>query len=418
MSRLFSRKNNKRSLLLALWCFAMLSAPVSFAQKQTKKDLENKKLQIQKEIDQTNQLLAETKKNKKHSLNELLMLNKKISDREELIATINGEINVLNRQIKENNESITGLQNDLTKLKAEYAKMIYYAYKNQDSYSRMMFVFAARDFEQAYMRLKYLQQYSDYRHKQAEKIISTKKNLNEKVQELEAKKSDQRLLLGSQETEKQNLTSEKSEKEEVFSNLQSQENKLKKDLEKKKQDAQKLQQAIQRVIEKELEKAQAEAKTEGKPKPQKLLLTPESQVLSNSFSSNKSKLPWPVAKGVISEHYGVHPHPLMKDIDINNNGVDITTNNGSLARSVFDGEVKAVVNMPGSGQFVLVRHGEFLTIYSNMKDVYVKVGDNVTTKQNIGSVLYDEEDGKTVVHFEVWKGQTKMDPEDWLYKNN
>ena len=418
MSRLFLKKNNKRSLFIVLWCFAMLSAPVCFAQKQTKKDLENKKLQIQKEIDQTNQLLAETKKNKKHSLNELLMLNKKISDREELISTINGEIGVLNKQIKENNESITGLQNDLTKLKAEYAKMIYYAYKNQDSYSRLMFVFAARDFEQAYMRLKYLQQYSDYRHKQAEKIISTQKSLNEKVQELEAKKSDQRVLLGSQETEKLSLTSEKSEKEEGFSNLQSQENKLKKDLEKKKQDAQKLQQAIQRVIEKELEKAQAEAKTEGKPKPQKLLLTPESQELSNSFSSNKNKLPWPVAKGVISEHYGVHPHPLMKDIDVNNNGVDITTNNGSLARAVFDGEVKAVVNMPGSGQFVLLRHGEFLTIYSNLKDVYVKVGDKVKTKQNIGSIMFDDDDSKTQIHFEVWKGQTKMDPEDWLYKNN
>ncbi|MGZ4035458.1 MAG: murein hydrolase activator EnvC family protein [Bacteroidia bacterium] len=418
MSKLFSRKNNNRFLLITFWCFSIVGSLPCFAQKQTKKELEIKKAQIQKEIEQTNQLLAETKKSKKHSLNELLMLNKKISDREELIATINSQISDLNKQIKENNESINGLQNDLTKLKAEYAKMIYYAYKNQDSYSRLMFVFASRDFEQAYMRLKYLQEYSDYRHKQAEKIIATKKNLNQKVQDLEAKKSDQRVLLGSQESEKQSLTSEKSEKEEVFSNLQSQENKLKKDLEKKKQDAQKLQLAIQRVIEKELEKAQEKAKTEGKAKPQKLVLTPESQELSNSFSSNKSKLPWPVAKGVISEHYGVHPHPLMKDIDVNNNGIDITTNNGSLARAVFDGEVKAVVNMPGSGQFVLLRHGEFLTIYSNLKDVYVKVGDKVKTKQNIGSILYDEDDSKTEMHFEVWKGQTKMDPEDWLYKNN
>lgn len=412
------KKKNSPFLYLFIWCFVLLNVTVCPAQKQTKKDLENKKKQIQKEIDQTNQLLAETKKNKKHSLNELLMLNKKISDREELISTINGEISVLNRQIKENNESITGLQNDLTKLKAEYAKMIYYAYKNQDSYSRMMFVFAAKDFEQAYMRLKYLQEYSDYRHKQAEKIVQTKKNLNEKVQDLETKKSDQRLLLGNQETEKQSLTSEKTEKEHVFSELQQQESKLKKDLEKKKQDAQKLQQAIQRVIEKELEKAQAEAAKENKPKPQKLILTPESQQLSNSFASNKSKLPWPVAKGVISEHFGVHPHPLMKDVDVNNNGVDVTTNNGSLARAVFDGEVKAVVNMPGSGQFVLLRHGDFLTIYSNLKDVYVKVGDKVTTKQNIGSILYDDDDSKTVMHFEVWKGQMKLDPEDWLYKNN
>lgn len=411
------RKNSWISLVFLL-CFALLCEMPAIAQKQSKKDLENKKKQLQKEIEQTNQLLAETKKNKKLSLNQLVMLNKKISAREELIATINNQIYALNKQIKENNESINGLQKDLAKLKAEYAKMIYYAYKNQDSYSRMMFVFASADFEQAYMRLKYLQQYSEYRHKQAERIMQTKKSLNEKVQELEVKKSDQRVLLGSEETEKQSLTSEKTEKEQVFSELQQQESKLKKDLEKKKQDAKKLEQAIQRVIEKELEKAQAQAAKENKPKPVKLILTPESQLLSNSFANNKSKLPWPVAKGVISERFGVHPHPLMKDIDINNNGVDITTNSGALARAVFDGEVKAVVNMPGAGQFILLRHGEFLTIYSNLKDVYVKVGDKVTTKQNIGSVLLDDDDSKTVMHFEVWKGQTKLNPEDWLYKNN
>jgi septal ring factor EnvC (AmiA/AmiB activator) len=387
------------------------------AQKQTKKDLENKKKKLQSEIDYTNQLLAETKKNKKLSLNQLVTLNKKITVREELISTINGEIRIINNQIYKNNESINGLQNDLAKLKTEYAKMIYYAYKNKDAYSRLMFVFAAKDFEQAFMRLKYLQQYSDYRHKQAEMIAQTKKNLNEKVQELEAKKSDQRVLLTSEKIEKQNLSSEKTEKEQFFSQLQVQESKLKKDLAKKKKDAEKLQQAIQRVIQKELEKMQKEAATENKPKPEKLVLTPESQQLSNSFLSNKSKLPWPVVKGIVSEHYGVHPHPLMKNIDINNNGIDISTSTGALTRAVFDGEVKAVVNMPGSGQFILIRHGEFLTIYSNLKDVYVKVGDKVKTKDNIGSIVFDDEDSKTVLHFEIWKGQSKMDPEAWLFKN-
>jgi septal ring factor EnvC (AmiA/AmiB activator) len=411
------RRENK-FILFFLFSFFLLSTTAGFGQRQTKKDLENKKKQLQKEIEYTNELLAETKKNKKLSLNQLVTLNKKISAREELIATINTEIVVLNRQIKANNESITGLQKDLAKLKAEYAKMIYYAYKNKDSYSRLMFVFASADFEQAFMRLKYLQQYSDYRHKQAEMIVNTEKNLNDKILDLQVKKSDKGLLLGSQETEKKHLTVEKTEKEQVFSELQEQESKLKRDLEKKKRDAEKLQQAIQRVIEKELEKAQAEAAKANKPKPQKLVLTPESQLLSNSFANNKGKLPWPVVKGVISEHFGVHPHPLMKDVDINNNGVDIATNNGSVVRAVFDGEVKAVVNMPGAGQFVLVRHGEFFTIYSNLKDIYVKVGDKVKTKENLGSILFDDEDSKTVMHFEVWKGQIKLDPEDWLYKNN
>jgi septal ring factor EnvC (AmiA/AmiB activator) len=411
-------KKSNFIILTIFWCFVFLNTSSLYSQKQTKKDLENKKKQLQKEIEYTNQLLIETKRNKKLSLNQLVTLNKKISVREELISTINTEINVLNKQINENNNSIKGLQNDLTKLKNEYSKMIYYAYKNQDAYSRLMFIFASKDFEQAFMRLKYLQQYSDFRHQQAEMIVNTQQNLNIKVQELQAKKTDKGVLLTNEESEKQNLTSEKTEKEHVFSQLQEQESKLKKDLEKKKKDAEKLQQAIQRVIEKELEKAQTEAVKQNKPRPQRLILTPESQQLSNSFASNKSRLPWPVAKGVICEHFGIHPHPLMKNIEINNNGVDICTNTGSLARAVFEGEVKAVVNMPGSGQFVLIRHGEFLTIYSNLREVYVKVGDQIKTKQNIGSIVFDEDDSKTLLHFEVWKGQTKLDPEIWLFKNN
>ncbi len=418
MSRLFTNKNKSLAFIVFIGCLVLLNTGNLFAQKQNKKDLENKKRQLQQEIEYTNQLLNETKKNKKLSLNQLVTLNKKISVREELIATINKEMAFLNRQINENNQSISGLKKDLAKLKGEYAKMIYYAYKNQDAYSRLMFVFAAKDFEQAFMRLKYLQQYSEYRHKQAEIIINTQKSLNEKIQELEAKKSDKKVLLSSEETEKKNLTSEKNEKEHVFSQLQDQEGKLKKDLEKKKKDAEKLQQAIQHVIQKELEKAQKSAGDAGKPKPQKLILTPESQELSNSFANNKSKLPWPVAKGIISEHFGVHPHPLMPSIDINNNGIEITTNFGAVARAVFDGNVMAVGTIPNSGQFVLIRHGDFLTVYSNLNDVFVKVGSRVSTKQNIGSILFDENESKTVLHFEIWKGQIKLDPETWVFKNN
>lgn len=416
MSRLFTMKNKNLLFYCLFSCFILTSSVVSFAQKQGRKDLENKKKELQKEIEYTNQLLTETKKNKKLSLNQLVTLNKKISAREELISTINSEIRILNKQIAEKNESIKSLQKELNKLKAEYAKMIYYAYKNQNAYSKLMFVFASKDFEQAFMRLKYLQQYSLYRKKQADMILATKADLDVKVQELESKKSEQRSLLNNEQSEKQNLTSEKKEKEQIFSSLQQQESKLKKDLEKKKKDAEKLQQAIQREIQKELEKIQKQAVSENKPKPERLVLTPESQLLSNSFASNKSKLPWPVIKGIISERFGVHPHPLMPNIDVNNNGVDITTSNGALARAVFDGEVKAVVNMPGSGQFILVRHGEFLTIYSNLQEVYVKVGDKVKTKQNIGVILLDNEESKTVLHFEIWKGQIKLNPEEWLSK--
>jgi len=281
-----------------------------------------------------------------------------------------------------------------------------------------MFIFASSDFEQAFMRLKYLQQYSEYRHKQAALILKTKTDLDNKIKSLKAKKNEKRSLLSNEEEEKEKLFSEKTEKEQIVVQLQTQESELKKELQKKKKDAEKFEQAIMRIIQQELEKAQKEAEEQNKQKPHRLGLTPEGQELSNSFSNNKRKLPWPVEKGFISEHFGVHQHPLIPNIEVNNNGVDITTGNGSLTRAVFDGEVKAIVNMPGAGRFILIRHGEYLTIYSNLKEVYVKVGDKVKTKQKIASILFDEKDANTILHFELWKGQTKLDPESWLYSSN
>lgn len=418
MKKWFIRKINSRRVCFVLCCMLLLSNTISFAQKENKNDLENKKKQLQKEIELTNELLAENKKNKKLSLNQLVTLNKKISAREELIATINSEIYLLDKQLKEKNKNIEKLQGELKKLKAEYAQMIYYAYKNQSSYSRLVFIFASRDFEQAYMRMKYLQQYSSYRKKQAEAITGKKKELNDKVIELESKKADKRVLLGSEVAEKQNLSDEKIEKEAIITGLQEQESELKEELEKKRKDAQKVQKAIQKIIENELAAAQKKDKAAGKPKSEKLQLTPESMELSNSFATNKGKLPWPVAKGIISEHFGTHPHPSMTNIEINNNGIDISTNNGSLARAVFDGEVTGVATIPGAGQIVIVRHGEYLSVYANLKDVYVKGGDKITTKQNIGTIMHDEDQSKTILHLEIWKAQTKLDPEDWLFKTN
>lgn len=391
---------------------------MSIAKAQDRKELENKKKNLQKDIEYTNQLLIETKNNKKLSLNQLVTLNKKINVREELIATISNEIAILNKQISQTNSSIDELRKQLQKLKDEYAKMIYYAYRNRDAYSRLMFVFASKNFDQAFMRLKYMQQYTDYRHKQATMIETTQTLLNEKIQQLEEKKSEKRSLLTNEQTEKQNLTNEKTEKQQIFSQLQDKEKQLKKDLEKKKKDAERLQQAIQRIIEEEITKAKEKAKNEKKPEPKGLVLTSEALELSSSFSNNKGKLPWPVIKGIIIEKFGVHPHPLMPDINITNNGVDISTSKGSLARTVFEGEVTGVATIPASGKVVIVRHGEYLSVYANLNEVFVKTGDKVKTKQNIGSVIYDENDAKTELHLEIWKGQTKLDPELWLFKNN
>ncbi len=382
---------------------------------QSKKELEGKKKQLQKEIKQTESLLNETKKNKKLSLNQLVTLNKKISVREQLIQTIQAEIRIAEKQIKENKDVITSLENDLQKLKEEYARMIYYAYKNQDAYSRIMFVFSAQDFSQAYRRLKYMQQYSYYRQKQAEMIEKTQELLNKKVAELEDKKRQKQQLLGIEEQEKQVLAKEKTEQEKTLTQLQEQEKELLKKIREKEQEQKQLQLAIQRIIEEEIRKSREKAKSDGtKPAEKGLTLTPEAQKLSNTFEANKGKLPWPVAEGIITGKHGEQPHPVLKGITIKNNGVDISTKKDAPVRAVFEGEVTGLATVPGFGKVVMIRHGEYLSVYSNLRDVLVKKGDKIKTKQNIGVVETDD-NGKTEVHFEIWKGSTLMNPETWLF---
>jgi len=408
-----------RIFLLALFIFLFTSVCFS----QSKKDLENKKSQLQKEINLTNKLLDETKKNKKLSLNQLVTLNQKITIRQELIKTINVEILVLDRQINENFAIIESMSKDLEQLKKEYARMIYHAYKNQNEYNRLMFIFSAKDFNQAYMRLKYMQQYSEYRQKQANLIEQTQKVLNKKIADLEEKKNRQKNLLDNKEQEKEVLSQEKTEKEEVLSRLQTKEKQLKAELKKKQEDASKLQQAIQRIIQKEIEKAKEEAKkatvkqkAENKTTSQGLTLTPEAQKLSSTFELNKAKLPWPVMEGVITGVFGEQDHPVLKGIKIKNNGIDITTKQGAEVRSVFDGEVTGVIVIPGAGKAVIVRHGEYLSVYSNLSEVVVKTGEKLKTKQKIGTVITDD-NSKSEVHLEIWKGSIMLNPVAWIYKN-
>lgn len=433
------------SILILLILFA------TQASSQTKRDLEKKKSQIQKEISMTNKLLDETKKNKKLSLNQLVTLNQKITMREELINTISTEINYTDVLIKKTTVSILQLQKEIKQLKEEYAKMIYYASKNQSSYDRLMFVFASEDFNQAFRRMKYFQQYSDYRKKQALLIQTKQVELSGKLTDLSVKRGDQQNLLQNKEQEKQHLTVEKSEKEEVLAGLQSKEKQLKEDLRKKQDDANKLQAAIQRIIEDEIKKAREEAlkaekarekarkdkekKNAANPKnpaaskeitpPVKenkvtengYSLTPEAQKLSENFEANRARLPWPVAEGVITSSFGEHEHPILKGVKVKNNGVDIATKQGAQVRSVFEGEVSGVVSIPGAGKAVIIRHGEYLSVYSNLSDSFVQKGDKIKTKQYIGAALTDD-DNKTEVHFEIWKGSVTQNPASWIYRSN
>lgn len=389
-------------------------AGVLFAQKDKKDELEEKKKKLQQEMASLNKMLAKTTNTKEITLNELIMLNKKISVREEIIATMNNEIEIMQSQIDEGNDSIGVMEGKLDDLKKEYARMIYDAYKNQSSSNRLMFIFASKDFEQAVMRMRYLQEYSSYRHRQAIMIDSTKKDLNVKVDDLQKKKDEKKELLASEESQKEELTKEKAEQQKLFAKLQGKEKELRKQIAEKQKAAKKLDDAIHKIIEDEIKKANAKTHTTGT-KTNELSLTPEAKALSKTFESNKGSLPWPVVEGDIFKQFGTYSP--MPGITVTNNGIDIATTKGAVARAIFQGVVTGIVEVPSSGKVVLIRHGEYYTVYSNLKDVFVKAGDNVTTKQTLGTILFNGEDGKTEVHLEIWKGgSTKLNPEDWLYK--
>ena len=358
-----------------------------------------------------------------------------------MITTINNELLHINTQIKRTVTEVNALQANLNQLKSEYAKMIYFAQRNRDSYTKLMFLFSAGDFNQAYLRLKYFQQYSAFRKKQAMEIVSTQTLLNEKIKQLEEQRHEKNVLLGNEKEERLNLDAEKQQQEIVLNELQQQEKELKAELEKKRRDAENLQLAIKKLIEAEIKrkaeesariaaekaaKAEKLAKEKNKTKkpnkteiktietkPTAPELTEAAEALGADFSSNRGKLPWPVTKGVICQPYGEYEHPAIKGFMMNNNGIDICTGKGAEARAVFDGEVTSIAISPTGGKLVIVRHGEYLSVYSNLENVFVKQGQQVKIKQSIGTII--DEDGKTSMNLQIWKGQKTMDPSGWLY---
>lgn len=395
---------------------------------QSKQELEKKKNLIQKDIDYTNQLLNLTKKSKNTSLSHLVTLNKKITYRNDLINTISTEINVVDKEINYVSTNIDSLNYSLGQLKKQYSHMLYYAYKNQSSYSRLMFIFSSEGFNQAFKRIKYLRLLSDYRLRQRDLIIELQDSLNGKKNKLQGVRIDKKGLLVSQEKQRKQLDVEKKEQVVVLNKISTKEKKLRADLKEKQRKQQQLSAKIEDIIKKEIEAARVSAKKknastmtasksvnklENTNKASVLLNTPATIKLSNDFENNKGQLPWPVEKGIISSSFGRHSHPLWSDVVINNNGIDINSTKGAKARAIFEGRVIYVV-LVYDKYAVLVQHGEYFTLYSNLEKVFVKTEDILITKQPIGIVQTNEEEGKTEIHLEIWRGSNKMNPETWI----
>ena len=412
-----------RIFQLLLYAFIlMIAGRYSGLAQNTKENLQKTKKQLEQEIKYTNTLLEQTQKSKQTSLNKLLLINRQIEKREALVGAINSEIDQIQEEIGIQAVQIQHLSDELKKMKDEYASMIYYAYKNLNIFNRIMFIFAAEDFNQAFHRLRYYQQYSSYRRTQAEIIRKTQTDLARKIQDLEMTKNQKATLAQSKEEEKNKLIGEKEIKNSAVQELSKKEKQLAATLREKQQAALNLQKEIEKLIAEEIRasaaRAKKTAKAANKPKPEitesKIMLTPVEMELSSSFASNKGKLPWPSEKGIITGVFGEHAHPILKYVKVKNNGIDITTDEGANVRCVFNGKVSRVMSFPNMNKVVIIRHGEFLTVYSNLEEVSVTDGQEISTKQPIGKVHTSKDDSKTEYHFEIWLGKTIQDPQEWL----
>nr|MBC7611803.1 peptidoglycan DD-metalloendopeptidase family protein [Pseudopedobacter sp.] len=402
--------------------FLVFSGIQSFA--QTRSELEKKRAELNRDIEMINNTLSKTSSDKKVTLKQLNALRAQIRLRQSKINTINSEIRLLDGQINENVNQVRSLQSQLKQLKDDYAAMIRFAQKNQGSYSKLMYIFAAKDFNQAYKRMKYLQQFGEYRQKQARYIEGTQTSLKNKITQLSKNKQDKDHLLVDQEKEKTTLGTAQNKQIKVVSSLTSQERKLKQDLAQKQRDAQKLNAAIRQAIKREIELARkqaeeearaaaAKARAEGREAPAVksnsgsiLNSTPEAAKLSADFVSNRGKLPWPVANGVVTEYAGIQK--IGNNVTREVTGWTIKTNPGASIRSVFEGQVTRIVNISGFTT-VLIKHGEFFTAYKNLGTVSVSVGQKVSTKQSLGTA-----DGQAEIEFHIYKSTQEQDPKSWL----
>ena len=390
---------------------------VELLPRQTGQSL-NRIKKVEAEIEYTNKLLEQTRQNRQNSLNEVVILNKKISTREQLINTINSELKLVKNQMAMATDSIKLLEKDLKNLKDEYAKMIYYAYKNKNLYDRMIFIFAADDFNQAYQRMKYFEQYNEYRKQQALLIQVKQKRLEVKMEDLASIRDEKNDLLISEERQREKLTHEREEKNNSVKSLSKREKELQKTLKEKEAAARKLQKAIQDIIAEEIRLANERANKTGgvSLKSGLFALTPEEKILSDNFLKNKGSLPWPLEQGIVSSTFGEHPHPVLKNVKTRNNGIDMLTESGAEARAIFGGVVTRVMNVPNNNNVVIIRHGEFLSVYSNLDQIFVKIGEKVFTKQSIGKVFTNRKDSKTELHFELWQSKSLLNPVQWLAK--
>ena len=388
--------------------FVFLLAPDLHA--QSRQSLEERRKQALREIEQTTSLLEETQKSQTQSLEKLNLLNAQVSQFERLIGSISAEIKFADRQISGTSAKVAQMSSEIEKMKEEYARLVFQAYKNRGHYNKLIYVLSAKDFNEAYRRMKYFQQYSEYRKKQVAEITVKQQELGIEIERLKIQRAEKEKLLAEQQQEIKRLEVVKIEQNKEVNSWKSKEKQLKAQLEAKRRTAQRLENEIKKAIDAEAKKMNATATNLYE------ALTPDERLISNNFKGNRGRLPWPTERGTITGHFGLNP-TIHKNVQLPNNGIDITTIAEADVRAVFDGEVTYIIAIIGRNLNVLVRHGNYFTLYSNLVDVKVKQGDKVKHKDIIGKVFTEKGAGSAVLHFEIWEGRNSLNPVQWIVKN-
>ena len=430
---------NKLVLVLLLFVSNLLLA-------QKKSDqLQAEQTRLENKLNTTKGLLEKVKKGTQLSMNELKLIENQVRDREQLVQNVDNQIRGAELTISSKSNQVKQLQEKLVRMKAQYRAMLLYAYKHRSKHGKMMYIFSASNYFEAVKRTNYLKRIAEIQNKQFKIILQSQQSIHKEINSIQEQKTRQLSLLETKIAEKERILKDKQEKEKALAKLKKDENKLRAELQTAEKKKAELKRRIKQAIDKEIAEAEAKAKKEQKKaeaqktassaknteskstsseaktaekKPVVVTETKESAALGKSFESNRGKLPWPVLKGTIVEGYGKNPHPTLSNVYTNNNGIDIGAPKGAQVRSVFEGEVTSVLNIPGAGKVVIIKHGNYRTVYSNLQEVFVAVGAKVTTKQAIGSLLPDDGGGLSTAHFEIHQvvegSVQRMNPTLWL----
>ena len=407
-----SQNNSIVNFILYIFILSISLQP-SITSAQSIKELEAKKKKALQELAVTNKLLNETQKNKKGTENKITLLQRSIRKSNEYINTLNSEISLLDRNIDSLKTQKEDAEKRLERHRQGYARMIQASYYQRKYFSPLLFILSADNFSQAIRRFRYIHEMADFRKRQATEIMLLKTQIAEQEDLLLSDRQQKETAMSAKALESKRLERQTVQQREQLKALKRKESTLKQKQKKQQQQADQLNNKIQKMIAEEIKRQNAKQQQGGKN--DKYTMSKEEKLVAGNFEKNKGKLPLPVEKGFISSHYGIQPHPILDKVQINNKGTYIQTPAGSDARAIFEGEVTQCFSVPGSNNSVIIKHGNYRSVYSNLTTLYVKAGDKVSTKQKIGKIFTDKEnDNKTELYIMVYKDTEIQNPESWL----